>query len=311
MNKLYLWGIIITAAMLGATYLSVGMSKGGLNGDIVNMLAVAGAVALVIITVFVVIKYVRQMQTDQATGELADESWDNIGEYKNPVPFGWAVMFLGTMIWGMWYFTIGYPVNAFSQIGQYNEEVAEKNAKFEKEYANIHGDRLVEMGESVFLAECKVCHGIAADGIDGKAANLNVRLEAKTVKGVIENGSNNKLLGTEMPMPDRNGLFNAETGALITDTEIDAVAEYVANGMKGNEAGAKVFANTCASCHGPDGKGMEYVAPNIAEFTPALITNVLTHGKKGVIGKMPAFDRLNAKQKEAAAAYIISLSKGE
>jgi cytochrome c oxidase cbb3-type subunit 3 len=311
MNKLYLWGIIITAAMLGATYYTVVLTKGGLNGDIVNMLAIAGAVALVIITVFVVIKYVRQMQTDQATGELADESWDNIGEYKNPVPFGWAIMFLGTMIWGMWYFTIGYPVDAFSQIGQYNEEVAEKNAKFEKEYANIHGDRLVEMGESVFLAECKVCHGIAADGIDGKAANLNVRLEAKTVKGVIEHGSNNKLLGTEMPMPDRNGLFNAETGALITDAEIDAVSEYVANGLKGNEAGAKVFANTCASCHGPDGKGMEYVAPNIAEFTPALVTNVLTYGKKGVIGKMPAFDRLNAKQKEAAAAYIISLSKGE
>jgi len=312
MNKLYLWGIIITAAMLGATYLSVGMSKGGLNGDIVNMLAVAGAVALVIITVFVVIKYVRQMQDDQATGELADESWDNIGEYKNPVPFGWAIMFLGTMIWGMWYFTIGYPVNAFSQVGQYNEEVAEKNAKFEKEYANIQGDRLVEMGESVFLAECKVCHGIAADGIDGKAANLNQRIEEKSVKYVVEHGSNNQLLGTEMPMPDRNGLFNAETGALITDAEIDAVAKYVADGLKdANSAGAKVFTNVCASCHGPDGKGMEYVAPNIAEFTPALITNVLTHGKKGAIGRMPAFDRLNAKQKEAAAAYIISLSKGE
>jgi cytochrome c oxidase cbb3-type subunit 3 len=132
MNKLYVWGIIITAAMLGATYATVGYQKGGLNGDIVNMLAIAGAVALVIITVFVVIKYVRQMQTDTATGELADESWDNIGEYKNPVPMGWAIMFIGTIIWGMWYFTIGYPVNAFSQIGQYNEEVAEKDAKFEK-----------------------------------------------------------------------------------------------------------------------------------------------------------------------------------
>jgi cytochrome c oxidase cbb3-type subunit 3 len=307
MNKLYLWGIIITAIMLGATYLSVGTSKGGLNGDIVNMLAVAGAVALVIITVFVVIKYVRQMQTDTADGELADESWDNIGEYKNPVPMGWAIMFLGTMVWGMWYWVIGYPVNAYSQIGEYNEDVKAHDAKFEKEYASITGDRLVEMGESVFLAECKVCHGIAADGIDGKAADLNKRLEAKTVKYVIENGSNNQLLGTEMPMPDRNGLFNANTGALITDAEIEAVSEYVANGMTG--AGADVFAGVCSSCHGVDGKGMEYVAPNIAEFTPTLVTNVLNHGKKGAIGEMPAFDRLNAKQKEAVGAYITSLSK--
>ncbi len=307
MNKLYLWGIIITVIMLAATYLSVGMSEGGLNGDIVNMLTVAAAVVLVIITVFVVIKYVRQMQTDTATGELVDHSWDNIGEYNNPLPMGWAISFLLTMVWGMWYFLIGYPVNAYSQIGEYNEDVSVHNEKFNAQYASITGDRLVEMGESVFLAECKVCHGISADGIDGKAANLNQRLEAKVVKNVVENGSNNHLLGSEMPMPDRNGLFNANTGALITDAEIDAVSAYVANGMSG--AGADVFAGTCSSCHGEDGMGMEYVAPSIAAFNPTLVTNVLNHGKKGVIGQMPAFERLNAKQKEAVGAYITSLSK--
>lgn len=307
MNKLYLGGAIFTILMLAFTYISVGGSEGGLNGDIVNMLAIAGAVALVIITVFVVIKYVRQMQTDTADGELADESWDNIGEYKNPVPMGWAIMFLGTMIWGMWYFMIGYPVNAYSQIGEYNEDTAAHNEKFNAQYESITGDRLVEMGESVFLAECKVCHGLSADGIDGKAANLKVRLEANVVKHVVENGSNNHLLGSEMPMPDRNGLFNNNTGELITDAEIDAVAAYVANGMSG--AGADVFAGACASCHGEDGKGMEYVAPNVAAFTPELVANVLSHGKKGVIGTMPAFDRLNAKQKEAVGAYITSLSK--
>jgi len=307
MNKIYLWGIIVTVVMLVATYMSVGMSEGGLNGDIVNMLTIGAAVALVIITVFVVIKYVRQMQTDTATGELADESWDNIGEYKNPIPMGWAISYLLTMVWGMWYFTIGYPVNAYSQIGEYNEDVAVHNTKFEAEYASITGDRLIEMGESVFLAECKVCHGISADGIDGKAANLNVRLEQHTVKHVVINGSNHHLLGSEMPMPDRNGLFNGNTGALITDAEIDAVSVYVANGMSG--AGADIFAGTCAACHGEDGKGMEYVAPSVADFTPALVTNILNHGKKGVIGKMPAFERLNAKQKEAVGAYITSLSK--
>jgi len=307
MNKLYLWGIIVTVAMLGLTYLSVGSSEGGLNGDIVNMLTIAAAVILVLITVFVVIGYVRKMQTDTATGQLADESWDGIGEYYNELPMGWAISFLLTMIWGMWYFTIGYPVNAYSQIGEYNEDTAAHNAKFEAEYASITGDRLVEMGESVFLAECKVCHGISADGIDGKAANLNVRLEANVVKHAVLNGANNHIMGSENPMPDRNGLFNANTGALISDAEIDAVSKFVANGMKG--AGADVFAGTCAACHGEDGKGMEYVAPNIAEFTPALVTNVLNHGKKGAIGAMPAFDRLNAKQKEAVGAYITNLSK--
>ncbi|WP_457749892.1 c-type cytochrome [Sulfurimonas sp.] len=313
MNKLYLWGIIIAAAMLGATYVTVGYQKGGLNGDIVNMLAVAGAVALVIITIFVVIKYVRQMQVDHASGELADESWDNIGEYKNPVPFGWAIMFLGTMVWGMWYFTIGYPVNAFSQIGQYNEEVKEKDAAFEKKYASISGEQLVNMGESVYLVECVACHGLNADGNNEvDAADLNRRISEKSIKYVINHGSNNKLLGTEMPMPDRNGLFNSATGALITDKEIDEVAKYVADGLKDkNSAGAKVFANVCAACHGPDGKGMAYVAPDIATWNKQLIINVLDNGKKGAIGKMPVMDRLNPKQKEAVAAYVMSLSEGE
>jgi cytochrome c oxidase cbb3-type subunit 3 len=307
MNKIYLWGFIVTAAMLGFTYVTILGTKGGLNGDIVNMLTVAAAVALVVITVFVVIKYVRQMQTDVADGELADDKWDDIGEYLNPVPTGWAIIFLLTMGWAAWYWTVGYPVNSYSAIGEYNEDVAEHNKKFEAKYASITGERLVEMGESVYLAECKVCHGLTADGIDGTAANLNVRLESKVVKHAVINGSNNMLMGSESPMPDRNGLFNANTDSLITDAEIDLVSDYVANGMTG--PGADVFAGTCASCHGADGKGMDHVAPNIATYSEDLIVNVLSHGKKGAIGSMPSFDRLNHKQKEAASAYIISLSK--
>ncbi len=308
MNKLYLGGIIFTALMLILTYLSVGGSKGGLNDDIVNILAVTGAIALVVITVFVVIKYVRQMQVDSATGELADENWDGIGEYKNSVPTGWAVMFMLLIIWGMWYFTIGYPVNAYSQIGEYNEDVAAHNAKFEAKYKDITGDKLVEMGESVFLAECKVCHGLSADGIDGKAANLNIRIDEASVKAVIENGSNNKLLGFEMPMPDRNGLMNSNSGyAPITDAEIDTVSAYVANGFTGE--GADIYAGTCAMCHGEDGTGIEGMSPNIRHFDITLVSNVLTHGKKGIIGTMPKFDRLNDKQKEAVGAYIANISK--
>ncbi len=317
MNKIYLWGVIVTAIMLAATGYTLIETAGGkkdllevLSGDIVNTLAVGGAVALVIITVFVVIKYVRQMQVDSADGELSKESWDDIGEYYNPIPTGWAIMYLATMVWAMWYFVAGYPVNSYSHIGEYNEDVAVHNAKFEKKYASITGDRLVEMGESVFLAECKVCHGLAADGIDGKAADLNVRLKATTVKDVVINGSNNSLLGSENPMPNRDGIMNANKDyAPITDAEIDTVSAYVANGMSGE--GADVFAGACAVCHGEDGKGMEYVAPNIATYDQTLIVNVLNHGKKGSIGTMPAFDRLNTKQKEAVSAYIISLSKGE
>ncbi len=305
MNKLYLGAIVVTVLMLLATYVSFDFKHG--SSDIVNQIAILGAVVLVIATIFVVVKYVRQMQTDTATGELMEDNWDGVGEYNNPVPTGWAVVFGLTMIWGMWYYTVGYPVNAYSQIGEYNEDSKLLNDKFEAEYKHIVGDKLVEMGESVYLSNCAACHGLNADGIDGQAADLNVRIEKSVVKHAIENGSNNKLLGMEMPMPDRNGLFNANTGALITDAEIDTVAAYVANGMSGE--GAEIFAGTCAACHGEDGKGMESVAPNIASYDSSLVVNVIVEGKKGAIGTMPKMDVLNKKQKEAVAAYVQSLSK--
>ena len=305
MNKLYLGAIVVTVFMLFATYVSFDFKHG--SSDIVNQIAILGAVVLVIATIFVVVKYVRQMQTDTVTGELMDENWDGVGEYDNPVPTGWAIVFALTMIWGMWYYLVGYPVNAYSQIGEYNEDAKVLNDKFEAKYKDIVGDKLVEMGESVYLSNCAACHGLNADGIDGQAADLNVRLEKSVVKHVVEHGSNNKLLGMEMPMPDRNGLFNANTGAMITDAEIDAVSAYVANGMTG--AGADVFAGTCSACHGEEGKGMESVAPNIASYDSTLVVNLITYGKKGAIGTMPKMEVLNKKQKEAVAAYVQSLSK--
>lgn len=309
MNKTVLAAIIVVIAMLGFTYVAVGSAGGmGGDGDWVNKLAVLGAVVLVIVTAFVVTKYVRQMQSDTASGKLADENWDGIGEYKNELPLGWAVIFLGSIIWAIWYFLAGYPVNAYSQIGEYNEEVAAHDTKFEAQYANMDDATLNAMGESVFIVQCAPCHGLQADGMGGKAADLHVRLAEQSVKHAVVNGANNNLLGTSMPMPDRNGLMNANTNALVTDAEIDAVSKYVAGGLKGTE-GADVFAGTCAACHGPDGKGMEMVAPNIAEMSPAMVDMVLRHGKKGAIGAMPAFTNLTEVQYKALDAYVASLSK--
>ena len=309
MNKTVLAAIIVVIAMLGFTYVAVGAAGGmGGEGDWVNKLAVLGAVVLVIITAFVVTKYVRQMQNDTAGGKLADENWDGIGEYKNELPLGWAVIFLGSVIWAIWYFLAGYPVSAYSQIGEYNEEVAAHDTKFNAQFANMDDTTLNAMGESVFIVQCAPCHGLQADGMGGKAADLHVRLAEQSVKHAVVNGANNNLLGTSMPMPDRNGLMNANTNALITDAEIDAVAKYVAGGLKGTE-GASVFAGTCAACHGPDGKGMEMVAPNIAEMSPSMVDMVLHHGKKGAIGTMPAFNNLTEVQFKALDAYVASLSK--
>ncbi|MFA6144600.1 MAG: c-type cytochrome [Sulfurimonas sp.] len=306
MNKTVLAAIIVVIAMLGFTYVAVEMA-GGVDklmkdGDWVNMLAILGAVILVIVTSFVVTKYVRQMQSDTATGKLADENWDGIGEYKNELPFGWAVIFLGSIVWAMWYFLAGYPVNAYSQIGEYNADVAVHDAKFEAEHKNMDAETLKEMGGSVFIVQCAPCHGLQADGIDGKAANLTHRLDEKSVKHVINNGGNN--FKTDYPggMPPM----------LLQDpAQIDAVAKYVASGFKADDvAGKAAFtAGTCNTCHGENGEGMPSVAPKINGWEATMVATVLKDGKKGAIGAMPAFNNLTEVQVKALGAYVTDLSK--
>ena len=60
--------------------------------DNVNLLAIIGAAAIIVITGFVVAKYVKQMKDDTSTGELEDDTWDGIGEYKNDLPVGLSLI---------------------------------------------------------------------------------------------------------------------------------------------------------------------------------------------------------------------------
>ena len=298
MNKLVVLGIVFVLALVGGTFAV--LSDVGKN-DYMLQLAIAGAVAIAVISTFVVIKYVRQMQTDTATGELAEESWDGIGEYKNELPFGWAIIFLACNIWAIWYFIIGYPVGAYSQIGEYNEEVATYNTEFENAHAGMTDADKVEMGQSIFIVQCAPCHGLKADGIDGKAANLNHRLSKETVVYMIKNGGNN--LKTDYPggMP---------AGMLSDPAQINAVADYVAGGFKPGHAGAEYYVmGGCNGCHGDNGAGFMGVGPNIASFDVATVTSVLKDGKKGHIGTMPSFANLTEVQTQAVAAYVSSLSK--
>ena len=121
MKSMVIGGIILIIALMTGTYFMAGDSF-ALGEDYINDLTMLGGIAIIGITVFVALKYVNQIKNDTATGELKEGNWDGIGEYGNNIPTGWALMFIGTIVWMMWYFFVGYPTNQFSQIGQYNEE---------------------------------------------------------------------------------------------------------------------------------------------------------------------------------------------
>lgn len=295
MKSMVIGGIILIVALMAGTYFVAGDAFQ--SDDYINALTMLGALAIIVITVFTVLKYVNQIKNDRASGELAAENWDGIGEYTNPIPSGWGIIFIGTIVWMMWYFFVGYPTNQFSQIGQYNEEVIENNAKFKAAWENPTEETLKAMGESVFLVQCAPCHGVDAEGIAGKAQNLTHRMSKEQILYVIQNGQQ----GLGYPM-------GAMPPMMAQGADAEAIATYVADGMNGEAPAA--FA-ACSSCHGADGKGMGGMAPNLAGYDETLVTKVLEHGKKGVIGAMPSFKgRLNPTQEKAVAAFLSSL-KGE
>ncbi len=276
--------------------------------DQVNQLALLGAAAILIIVIGVTVKYFKQIKEGKSEGVLKEENWDGIGEYKNNSPIGWSLAFIGTIIWGAWYWLVGYPLDAYSQIGEYNEEVKAYQAKFESKWANPSKEDLLGMGEGVFLVQCSPCHGIDGTGIEGKAQDLTHRLLKEEVLDVIRRGS--------AALGNPNGQLGYPLGmmppGLLSGADAEAVAEYVANGFKGNDKGAELFQSACASCHGPDGRGMNGMAPNLREYDDTLIQHVLEHGKRGIIGQMPSFKgRLTPVQEKAVAVYIRSLSEGE
>jgi cytochrome c oxidase cbb3-type subunit 3 len=296
MKSMVIGGIILIVALMAGTYFVAGDSF-NLGEDYINDLTMLAGFAIIGITVFVALKYINQIKNDTATGELAEENWDGIGEYLNNVPSGWGIMYILTILWAIWYMFFGYPTNQFSQIGQYNEEVLIHQNKFEIKWKNITEDDLTAMGESVFLVKCAPCHGIDAEGIEGKAQDLTKRISKESVIQVINNGSNNFKTAYPGGMP----------AGLAFGPDVELIASYVAGGFKGDAPEAY---SSCAGCHGEDGKGMAYVAPNIKSYDDSLVASVLKDGKKSSIGTMPSFDgMLTDTQGKAVANYLRSLGE--
>ena len=295
MNALMIKALAFAAILIIATIAVVMSLDIDIFADSVNAITMGGAIAIAVITAAVAVKYINQMKTDTAGGELADENWDGIQEYKNELPSGWAYSFLAVFLWSMWYGFFGYPVNQYSQIGEYNEEVLAYNKKFEAIHKDADAATLKEMGESIYLVQCQQCHGITGDGLSGRAQDFSARMTKDQVLDAINNGSNQ--LGYPM---------GAMPAGMAQGEQAEAIAAYVAGGMKGEQPAS--FA-ACSSCHGVDGKGNAGMSPNLLSYDAALMNHTLQNGKKGMIGKMPSFKTLiTPVQEKALTVYVQSLS---
>lgn len=278
--------------------------------DSVVVLALIGAFVILLITSLTVGFYLKRMKTNKADGTLTHEEWDGIRKFSNNIPIGWCVIFLLLIVWGVWYIFIGYPINSYSQIGQYNEEVKKHNQLFEEKWKDISDADLVTMGDNIFQVQCVQCHGIDKSGMNGKAANLNLWGRKEHIVNVILNGSKglNFAAGEMPPLPLEQADAEAVADfvmAEISNAKIEASEDSIAKGRD-------LFAVNCAACHGVDGKGMEGMedfAPDLSKYgTQEFLQIVLSRGKNGHIGKMPSFNYVNFSdiQKKALNSFILS-----
>ncbi|MDE5592248.1 MAG: c-type cytochrome [Helicobacter sp.] len=283
--------------------------------DSVNLLAIIGAILILTMTVFMISNYVKKMKNSKAEGELGEEEWDGIRKFANNIPTGWGVAYIVVIIWALWYWFIGYPLNSYSQIGEYNQEVQKYNALFEAHWESIDDKTLVKMGQNIFLVQCSQCHGITAEGNNGVAADLTKWGREEGIMTTIKTGSKGLgyLLG-EMPP-----ISQIAPGVLEDEESQKAVAAYVMSEIsevkktkypelvaKGKELYATA---TCGACHGEDGKGMDGLAPDLSKYgTVAFLAEVLERGKKGYIGNMPSFktQMFTDVQKKALGYFIYS-----
>lgn len=258
----------------------------------------------------------------QKTGHV----YDGIEEYDNPLPGWWFKMFLGTVIFGVIYLVL-YPglgnfggVLGWTQVGQWEEEVAEAEAKYAplyEQYSETPVEELIanpeamKMSRRLFNNNCAVCHG--SDG-RGSYGFPNLADSDWLYGGSVEDIKASIVNGRQGAMPALGGALGEEG--------VDKVAEYVfkisgrEHDAEKAEAGGQLFATYCVACHGTDGTGNKMLgAPNLTDGiwlyggSPTLVRHTIRNGRNG---NMPAqADKLKAEKIHLLTAYVYSLSKNQ
>lgn len=282
--------------------------------DNITTLGLLGAFVILVLTIFVMGVYLKKIRDGKADGETMGESWDGIGEQANNLPIGWAACFLGVLIWGLWYIFLGYPLNAYSQIGEYNQEVQKYNDKYASVWGQLPENEKKDMGKNIFLVQCSQCHGLSAEGMNGKARDLTKWAKEEGIIEIIKTGGKglDYLAGEMIPVEMSDDDAKAIAAYVMQDISEVKSTKYPLEVNKGKELFVTM---TCTTCHGDDGKGMDGFAPDLTKYgTTEFLSEVLNKGKKGMMGIMPSFDYANfaPTQKDALNVYIRSLeSKDE
>jgi cytochrome c oxidase cbb3-type subunit 3 len=287
-----------------------------------------------------------EREVDAATQtETTGHEWDGIKELDTPMPRWWLWTLYASIVWGVIY-TILFPAwplvtGATPGLLGYSsrandaadiEAAAARNAALDTrlmqaDLATVENDpELLRFatagGAAVFRNNCAPCHGAGASGVVGRYPNLldDDWLWGGTVTDIQTTVTHGVRFDAD---PDSRYSQMPAFGELLEPAEIDDLTAYVLSlsGQPGDgtgdaAAGAQLFADNCASCHGEDGTGgREFGAPNLADGIwlyggdPASVHTSIANARFGI---MPAFgSRLSPEDIAKVAVYVHTLGGGE
>ena len=284
-------------------------------------------------------------ERDPVTGRFTTgHEWNGIKELDTPIPrvvlFFLASTFLFSVVY--WIFMPAFPLwstytrgllgidqrnvvtrqveEAAAARGPWADRIA--STSFSEIQKDVELMRIVrKSGRTLFGDNCAVCHGVNGTGNKGYP-NLAARTWlwggtpeqlAETLRVGINSG-HGKTRVSEMIGFGRTGILQWE--------EVNNVAAFVLSlsgrdaGRAGNaDAGRKLYADNCATCHGASGKGDPKVgAPDLTDrnwIYGGDLQSVVTSISDGRQGHMPHWEqRLTAVERKILALYVLELGEG-
>ena len=264
-------------------------------------------------------------RVDEPTGtEFVGHEWDGIEELNTPLPRWWLWTFYATIAWAAVYVVL-YPawplfdratagMLGWSSRGDLAAEMTAANMARQTVFQKIAATDIEKLpaspelmqaaiagGAAAFKVNCVQCHGAGAAGYQEYGyPNLNdndwiwggtlTAIEYSITHGIRWEADDATRVNF---MPTFDGLFDAGQVTALTGHVLSLSGK-----AKGDPAGAALYTDNCAACHGPAGAGLPEMG------APALNDAIWLYGsseaavRKQILaprhGVMPAWkDRLD------------------
>lgn len=285
-------------------------------------------------------------EKDAVTGtETTGHEWDGLRELNTPLPKWWVLVWIATIVWGAGYMllypSVPYGTGYFHGLLGYSSRTAVAKALVQdqatrdvymKQIAAEPFDAILKNAELMQVADtagaitfaenCQPCHGSGGSGRIGYPALAagswiwgGTLLEIQqTITHGIRSGD---------PAARQSLMPPFGTSGMLKPAQIQHVASFVWSRFYGHvtagedvAAGAKIYADNCAACHGTGGQGNRQLgAPRLNSRVHlygdlrSAIVNQVTSPRAGV---MPNWNqRLDPATIKAVAIYVHSLGGGE